>query len=72
MVYNDVFSLESVVPAVDDLLDLPPLPQQLQRHQACLVVPILIMIVIMIIIMMIILMNTAEKSLKLITTDCYD
>ena len=42
----EVISLESVVPAVDDLLDLPPLPQQLQRHQARLVVPVLIMIII--------------------------
>ena len=49
--YNhfEVISLESVVPAVDDLLDLPPLPQQLQRHQARLVVPVLIEIRIMLI-----------------------
>ena len=37
----DGILLESVVPAVDHLLHLPPLPQQLQRHQARLIVSVL-------------------------------
>ena len=41
---DDAISLESVVPAVDNLLDLPALPQQLQRHQTRLIVPILMKI----------------------------
>ena len=40
----DGILLESVVPAVDNLLDLPALPQQLQRHQTRLIVPILMKI----------------------------
>ena len=37
----DGILLESVVPAVDHLLHLPPLSQQLQRHQARLIVSVL-------------------------------
>ena len=37
----DGILLESVVPAVDHLLHLPALSQQLQRHQARLIVSVL-------------------------------
>ena len=60
----EVISLESVVPAVDDLLDLPPLPQQLQRHQARLVVPVLIVIEIRIMLIMFIDFDVAYKKRK--------
>ena len=60
----EVISLESVVPAVDDLLDLPPLPQQLQRHQACLIVPVLIVIEIRIMLIMFIDFDVAYKKRK--------